>query len=974
MTLRRHWPLLASLLLSAAGCADTQATGGAEEQIAETSAELFHRRTSTASEETFTAFESGQVRPLALSPDGRLLFAVNTPDNRLEIFRVDGAGLQAVGSVMVGLEPVSVAVRSSSEVWVVNHLSDSVSVVDVSKPQRAHVVRTLLVGDEPRDIVFAKGRAYVTTAHRGQNIGRDPQFTTPGVGRADVWVFDPAALGTTLAGTPVTVVSLFSDTPRALTVSADGNTVYVAAFNSGNRTTTITERIVTNNGGLPPPNTNFDGTRAPWTGMIVKYRIGTPDGAYHWLDELNRVWDAQVRFSLPDKDVFAIDATLPVPVEKAGQVVSSVGTVLFNMAVNPVNGKVYVSNLDALNEKRFEGHNNFGGTGSVRGHLAESHITVIDGTSAQPRHLNKHINYAQEGTPAEAAKSLAFPTGMQVSADGKKLYVAALGSSKLGVLDTAQLEANTFVPSESQHVDLSGGGPTGLVLDRKEKFAFVMTRFDNSISIVDLKHKREVDHVKMYNPEPVSITKGRPLLYDARKTSAHGDSACASCHIFGDNDALAWDLGDPDGTVLNNPGPFTVPSPAPQFITQNLHPMKGPMTTQSLRGMANHGPMHWRGDRTGGNDVPSSAQPDTGTFNEDVAFKKFNVAFPGLLGRAAELTDAEMQSFTDFMLQVTYPPNPVRNLDNSLTAQQAAGRAFYFSTNADGSEQPTDTFHNCNGCHTLDPSGNSEFGVLKPGFFGSDGRYSFDNVTEFLKVPHLRNAYTKIGMFGLANTFALPIDRPAPLPPLASTLPPPLNDPSFMGDQIRGFGFLHSGEVDTMFRFFGTTAFVFRPLTDPRPNPFGIPPTAAGFVIRRNLEAFTLAFDTNLAPVVGQQVTLTTANSAVATPRIELLKARAAAGEADLVVRGRFHDCEAGFLYLPESNSFATDNPRRDNISEADLLALAAKSELTFTAVPAASGERIALDRDSDGKLDGADLDDKASWDWTWDWSFSWDD
>ena len=29
--------------------------------------------------------------------------------------------------------------------------------------------------------------------------------------------------------------------------------------------------------------------------------------------------------------------------------------------------------------------------------------------------------------------------------------------------------------------------------------------------------------------------------------------------------------------------------------------MKGPMTTQTLRGMANHGPMHWRGDRTGGN-------------------------------------------------------------------------------------------------------------------------------------------------------------------------------------------------------------------------------------------------------------------------------------------------------------------------------------------------------------------------------------
>ena len=36
----------------------------------------------------FVAFESGQVRPLALSPDGTRLFAVNTPDNRLEIFDV----------------------------------------------------------------------------------------------------------------------------------------------------------------------------------------------------------------------------------------------------------------------------------------------------------------------------------------------------------------------------------------------------------------------------------------------------------------------------------------------------------------------------------------------------------------------------------------------------------------------------------------------------------------------------------------------------------------------------------------------------------------------------------------------------------------------------------------------------------------------------------------------------------------------
>src|SRR5581483_11623082 len=75
----------------------------------------------------FVEFESGQVRPLALSPDGTRLYAVNTPDDRLEIFTVGPGGLAHAGSVPVGLEPVAVAARTDGEVWVVNHLSDSVN-------------------------------------------------------------------------------------------------------------------------------------------------------------------------------------------------------------------------------------------------------------------------------------------------------------------------------------------------------------------------------------------------------------------------------------------------------------------------------------------------------------------------------------------------------------------------------------------------------------------------------------------------------------------------------------------------------------------------------------------------------------------------------------------------------------------------------------------------------------------------------
>src|SRR5262245_33007315 len=128
--------------------------------------------TQAEASQPYTLFESGQVRPLTLSPDGKLLFAVNTPDNRLEVFKVKKNALVHQASVPVGLEPVAVAARSNDEVWVVNHLSDSVSVVKLGG-QDGRVVRTLLVGDEPRDIVFAgpgHKRAFITTAHRGQNI------------------------------------------------------------------------------------------------------------------------------------------------------------------------------------------------------------------------------------------------------------------------------------------------------------------------------------------------------------------------------------------------------------------------------------------------------------------------------------------------------------------------------------------------------------------------------------------------------------------------------------------------------------------------------------------------------------------------------------------------------------------------------------------------------------------------------------
>src|SRR4030095_8289328 len=91
----------------------------------------------------------------------------NTPDARLEVLSVTAQGdLLRSFSVPVGLEPVSVAWRlngltGGGEAWVVTHLSDTVSVVDLGLRQ---VVRTIAVGDEPTDLVFAQGRAFVSVS------------------------------------------------------------------------------------------------------------------------------------------------------------------------------------------------------------------------------------------------------------------------------------------------------------------------------------------------------------------------------------------------------------------------------------------------------------------------------------------------------------------------------------------------------------------------------------------------------------------------------------------------------------------------------------------------------------------------------------------------------------------------------------------------------------------------------------------
>jgi hypothetical protein len=141
-------------------------------------------------------------------------------------------------------------------------------------------------------------------------------------------------------------------------------------------------------------------------------------------------------------------------------------------------------------------------------------------------------------------------------------------------------------------------------------------------------------------------------------------------------------------------------------------------------------------------------------------------------------------------------------------------------------------------------------------------------------------------------------------------------------------------------------------------NPDGIPFTPEGDTIRRQLEAFLLASDSNMAPIVGQQVTLTKTNAAMAGPRLELLRSRADLGECDLVAKSHLGEHELGFTYIG-GNHFMGNRQAWPAISSTALRALTGVlgHEVTYTCTPPGSGIRVGIDRDNDGFLDGDEED-----------------
>ena len=732
-------------------------------------------------------FETPHVHPIDLTPDGNTLLAVNTAAHRLEIFSVEGNAIRYRATVPVGIDPVTVRARNNNEVWVVNHISDSVSIVDL---QRETVVRTLFTDNEPADVVFAANRAFVSASEANR-----------------INVFE---LGN-LDAAPVDV-RIQGEDPRALAVSADGSTVYAAVFESGN-------------------NTGIQGTTNRRGGSIAR-GVG-----------------------LADNDVALIDTVSLNVLYRRGLM-----NMVMGLAVHPTLATVAVVGTEATNEINNEPVLNgkflrvqmarFSGAGS-------SGASTVD--------LNPLLDYQSSSVSASLrSQSIGDPRGVAYRDDGSRLFVTGMGSNNVIVTDEGGARVAKFDVGE---------GPTGIVLKSGTGIGFVMNKFDGSVSVIDTNNFRELSRSAFYDPTPDAVKAGRPFLYDTHNTSGPGHLSCASCHVDGRTDRLGWQLSDPSAATRTiNRASNSLPGNV--IGTFNVSGSKTVMVTQTLIDIMDHPNFHWRGDR--------------GSIDE------FNGTYANLMGRASQISSAEMATFKGFLETTWLPPNPYRRIDNSRPGTVTLPDGTTATSNRVGSNT-TDALrgggntNNCLACHSGQGNATRNFGAN-------------DEIGSTIVAPALPALYDKIGFtFGRS-----------------------------------GFGFFHNGATD-LFEAARTREFLAEILTLEGPDG-----PLQGAEQRKAPHAG-----------MGQQITLNGAIGGAQTNRLNQLFSIANGSPwVELIAQTRIDGLQRGFL-LTTGTAFAADRVGEStNRSALESLAESG-TPVTFTLVADDMGKRVALDIDNNGLLDG---------------------
>jgi len=604
------------------------------------------------------SFVNPHTRPIALQGDR--IFVVNTPGDTLDV--IDAKRHTVLDRIPVGVDPTSIAIRpDGKEIWVANHVSDSISVVDIDSksPTYLRVIATVQEFDperkatnfdEPMGIAFADNtKAYVALSSQNE-----------------IAVVDIASREVTKR------LHITAQDPRAITVH-DGK-LYVLPFESNNKTQL--------SGGLKE---HIDGD-------LVTFDAIEHSVVHNSKLSLGHVLDIIKHPQMPDRDLYIFDTET----DQLITTIDSLGTLLYGMTVDS-KGRVFIAQTDARNDANGRAGTQKHGLAQMMNRAFLNQITRVDlsdgklASGLESKAITPDFFDLEPRPPAhpKPGAALATPYGIAISDDDSTLVVSAAGSDKLFTMNARSGEVLGRVDVDAV--------PRGVALSHDEEghllHAWVLNAVENTVSqvdVTDLASPRVVNTVALEDPTPPIIKRGRKA-FETAAASTTGTFACASCHPDGHTDQLLW--------VLETP-----------IVTGGDQIQ--PRITMPIRGLRDTEPYHWDGipgDPYGG---PNAANTDThvapnSDINEPTSSTR-HLIDGGLAdtmhlvgdptindeGKSGRLSAAERDDLAWFLLSVPYPPAQRRPYDNTPSPQAKKGfQLFHIDGNGVGRRDV------CGDCH-----------------------------------------------------------------------------------------------------------------------------------------------------------------------------------------------------------------------------------------------------------------------------------
>jgi YVTN family beta-propeller protein len=475
---------------------------------------------------------------IALDLSEKFLYNVNREANSITVFKVDGGGkgLTKEDEVPVGREPVCVAV-GRGQAFVVNAGSSSVSVVERTG-RGFGVVGTIPVGPEPRGCALTPDGKKLYVAG----------FTS---------------------GT-VTVIDAHSKRVSS-TIKVGGNPWAIAIVNNRVFVTDFFARLI--KGG---PGEGFDDGKQ---GIVKSFLVNNPGQ----INEMTLSPLADSGFTAnrtayckktsgnnAANDTFCPDTNITDPTDP--KIAKDPQGVFPNQFLSALacRGKLYLPNIGAQPEPPVFFNAN-----------VQALVDVVDVAALQERedlHVNLNAQIKTEATPAKQAGSLQRAFGNDVVAidsddECRNFFIISRGGN---YVLKAQLDPMGKLTINAPNVVRfqTGNIPTGIVVDRKGRKAYVNNEVDMTVSVIDLSIGSNIGPAPFVAastpPEPGSVEHARLMgkikfftalgvpdtglvgtqLRDINPVQFRGKqsdsawSSCASCHNDGLLDGVTWIFGD----------------------------------------------------------------------------------------------------------------------------------------------------------------------------------------------------------------------------------------------------------------------------------------------------------------------------------------------------------------------------------------------------------------------------------------------